>query len=1049
MINDIESKILQLVSKEDYETGMKYDEDAIFMYSPYVNYSGKHFPFSVSTDTNYLDYEVEVLIKGGKIFTECDCPKFRRNKSCQHVAACLISYSDYIFKMESNESIKKKSLAFLDNLTKNYKAPTLAGVKKALQLEPSLKIEINSSMWGTSVYKALKVKIGEKKMYSLNNKFRDFIEAYKDGKKFSFGKDFEYDPDKHFLTKKQEELLLDLEQVYHRSPQFNLDDQSFIRFIQDNKNEYYMEYSTRPQKLKEGLFFPSSLTKEENNYKLDLNFNPYELCFLTDDNSYVYYNREIYHLNSDEQKLLVNIMDNEIEKLIFTDKQFEDFKKVFLPYIKNNITIDESVTNLKISKEPTASFYFDILEDQIEANIIFNYDGYEVEWNSNNPNEPIVRDKMYENKVLEVLFPYDFVMVKDKIILDGYEKIVDFIENSIEEISLKYPVYTSERLKALNIVRKPRVTSTFHLGVNQILNYHLEVDGIDETEIKNLFASLKQRKKYYRLKNGDLLDMSSEEIQELNRLQEDLELDDFDGKIPKFRALYLDSLKDHSHIINTDNSFDKFINQFKEYQNVNLKFTKEEKEMLRDYQVDGVRWLYTIYKCGFGGILADEMGLGKSFQTIVFIKKILEKDDKILIVSPTSLVYNWEAEFDKFGPELSYQVFSGNKIERKKALEEYQGNIYITSYGLLKEDFDFYEKENFKLFIIDEAQAIKNPVSDVTKTVKKIEATAKFALTGTPIENSLLELWSIFDFIMPGFLANANAFNQKYKIKEDFDEDTNNLLARLKMQIKPFLLRRKKMDVAKDLPEKIENNIYVDLEEDQKKIYAGAVAEANKLMEEAIQSGGFKKNQVIILSLLTRLRQICIDPRIVYKNYTKKSSKIEELIKVVKEVIDNGHKLLLFTNFRTALDIVKDEFEKNKISYYMIAGDVPAKKRKDLVDNFNKDNTNAFLIMLKSGGTGLNLTSADVVIHLDLWWNPQAENQATDRTHRIGQTNTVTVVKIITKNTIEERILELQERKKILSDKLIEDGTDEAAYFRSLTEEDIRELLRYENEEAK
>lgn len=1049
MINEVEAKILQIVSKEDYEAGLKYDEDAIFMYSPYVNYNGKHFPFSVDSEAGYLDYEVEILLKGGKIFTECDCPKFRRSKSCCHVAACLISYSDYIFAMESNESIKKKSLTFLENLTKNYKAPTITGVKKALKLEPFLKIDIHSSMWGTDVNKTLKVKIGETKMYSLNTKFRDFIEAYKAGEKFSFGKDFEYDPDKHFLAKKEEELLLDVDQIYHRSPQFNLDDQSFVRFIQANKNGYYLEYSTKPRKLKEGLFFASSLSKVENNYKLDLNFSPYELCFLTDDKSYVYYNFEIYHLNADEQKLLVNIINNDIEKLIFTEKQFEDFKKVFLPYIKNNITIDESVTNLKISKEPTASFYFDILEDQIEANIIFNYDGYEVEWNSNNPNEPIVRDKMYENKVLEVLFPYDFVMVKDKIVLEGYEKIVDFIENSIEEISLKYPVYTSERLKALNIVRKPRVTSTFHLGVNQILNYHLEVDGIDETEIKNLFASLKQRKKYYRLKNGDLLDMSSEEIQELNRLQEDLELDDFDGKIPKFRALYLDSLKDHSHIINTDNSFDKFINQFKEYQNIDLEFTKEEKEMLRDYQVDGVRWLYTIYKCGFGGILADEMGLGKSFQTIVFIKKILEKDDKILIVSPTSLVYNWEAEFDKFGPELSYQVFSGNKIERKKALEEYQGNIYITSYGLLKEDFDFYEKENFKLFIIDEAQAIKNPVSDVTKTVKKIEATAKFALTGTPIENSLLELWSIFDFIMPGFLANANAFNQKYKIKEDFDEDTNNLLARLKMQIKPFLLRRKKMDVAKDLPEKIENNIYVDLEEEQKKIYAGAVAEANKLMEEAIQSGGFKKNQMIILSLLTRLRQICIDPRIVYKNYTKKSSKIEELIKVVKEVIDNGHKLLLFTNFRTALDIVKDEFEKNKISYYMIAGDVPAKKRKDLVDNFNKDNTNAFLIMLKSGGTGLNLTSADVVIHLDLWWNPQAENQATDRTHRIGQTNTVTVVKIITKNTIEERILELQERKKILSDKLIEDGTDEAAYFRSLTEEDIRELLRYENEEAK
>ena len=348
------------------------------------------------------------------------------------------------------------------------------------------------------------------------------------------------------------------------------------------------------------------------------------------------------------------------------------------------------------------------------------------------------------------------------------------------------------------------------------------------------------------------------------------------------------------------------------------------------------------------------------------------------------------------------------------------------------------------MFVIDEAQNIKNPKTGLTKAVKSIEANTKIALTGTPIENSVVELWSIFDFIMPGFLASLVRFQQKYKVK-DFDEETNQLLENLKKQVEPFILRRKKKDVVKDLPMKTENNIYIDLNEEQKKIYAAEVKNANEEMTTLIQNGGFAKNKMIILSLLTKLRQICISPSLILENYQNGSSKMENLLKIIKELVINGHKILLFTSFKTALEMVKKMLDEEGISSYTIAGDVSAQKRKMLVDAFNKDDTNVFLIMLKSGGTGLNLTSADVVIHLDLWWNPQAENQATDRTHRIGQTKNVEVIKLICKGTIEEKILTLQQKKKLLSDKILEGGMDDASYLKKLTEKDIRDLLSYEN----
>ena len=594
----------------------------------------------------------------------------------------------------------------------------------------------------------------------------------------------------------------------------------------------------------------------------------------------------------------------------------------------------------------------------------------------------------------------------------------------------------------------------FGIGQDNILSYNFNLGDINSSELVSIFDSIKDKKKYYRLKNGDIINLEDESLQELNNLTEELELTDEEiingkGSILKYRAIYLDSLKKTKYsIISTDNLFDNFIKNFYEYKDSNLSL--EDTSILRDYQLTGVKWLYNLAKTGFGGILADEMGLGKTIQVIYYIKQMLKDNptSKFLIVVPTSLAYNWEHEFDSFASQIKKAICIGSKEKRKHILKDLNKiNVIITTYGLLREDEEIYENLNFNTMIIDEAQNIKNNHAGITKVVKSIKAETKFALTGTPLENSILELWSIFDFIMPGYLANLTKFQSKYKIK-DFDEDSEILIKGLSKQINPFILRRKKSDVVKELPEKLINDIYIDLKDEQKKLYVAELNRVKEEMDKIIKEEGMNKARFLILQLLTKLRQICIDPSIVYDNYSDGSNKIEQLENIVSEYTKNNHKVLIFSSFKTALNIVKEKLNNAKIKTYMIDGSVPAKTRIEMVDNFNEnDDIKVFLIMLKSGGTGLNLASADVVIHLDLWWNPQAENQATDRAHRIGQTNTVEVIHLINKGTIEEKILELQNKKRILSDKLIDGEIRDKNIISELTKEDIEKLLSYENRE--
>ena len=402
---------------------------------------------------------------------------------------------------------------------------------------------------------------------------------------------------------------------------------------------------------------------------------------------------------------------------------------------------------------------------------------------------------------------------------------------------------------------------------------------------------------------------------------------------------------------------------------------------------------------------------------------------------------NWFNETKKFAPKLKVMVINGDAIERKEKIKELNNyDLVITSYDLLKRDIDVYKELNykFKFIIADEAQYIKNNNTKNAKAIKLIEADTKYALTGTPIENSLNELWSIFDFIMPGYLFTYKKFKQNYEMPIIREQDER-VLNKLKMLIEPFVLRRTKKEVLKELPDKSTSIVNNEMTEEQEKIYLSYLAQARDELNEEIEEKGFEQTRIKILALLTRLRQICCHPSLFISNYKGESGKLNQCIELLKDGIESGHKILLFSGYTSMFEIIEKQLNKNDIKYLKLTGKTKVSERLELINEFNtNDDIKVFLISLKAGGTGINLTSADMVIHYDPWWNLSVENQATDRTHRIGQTKKVQVYKLITKNSIEEKMYDLQKRKEELIDNMLSTDTK---FINKLSKEDILGLF--------
>ena len=445
---------------------------------------------------------------------------------------------------------------------------------------------------------------------------------------------------------------------------------------------------------------------------------------------------------------------------------------------------------------------------------------------------------------------------------------------------------------------------------------------------------------------------------------------------------------------------------------------------MRSYQKTGFSWLKTLEKYGFGGILADDMGLGKTIQIIALLLDEKKRTGKTsIVVCPSSLYINWEKEINRFSNNIKTLIVSGSAEQRAELIKNISDyDVIITSYDLLKRDIEQYSNFNFKYVIADEAQYIKNNNTKNAKALKELRSEVRFALTGTPIENSLAELWSIFDFIMPGYLYSYKKFKDEFETVIIKENDTATM-QRLQKLVAPFVLRRIKKEVLKELPDKTEQIMYSKMDEEQQKLYNSYLALAKVKMKQEIASNGFEKSKFKILSLITRLRQICCHPKLFLEDYNGESAKLNQCLEIIEGAIAAKHKILLFSGFTSMFDIITKELEKRGIEYSILTGQTKVDTRIEMVDEFNKDdNIKVFLISLKAGGTGLNLTGADMVIHFDPWWNLSAQNQATDRAYRIGQRNNVQVFKLISENSIEEKIQKLQDKKQDLTDSVIKSG---------------------------
>ena len=603
--------------------------------------------------------------------------------------------------------------------------------------------------------------------------------------------------------------------------------------------------------------------------------------------------------------------------------------------------------------------------------------------------------------------------------------IVATVLNGLENLNKE----TNDEYIDENITINPNITLDISQSRNGYMSMKLDIEGVDSNEYREIFSSYKNNNRLYRMKNGAYLDLKDNALEQAFKLIDILNIyNDFDNmKIPNNKAIYLEKLIEEEDLsfVNGSKYVSNVVKKFDKVKSKNYEIPKDLNATLRDYQVSGFEFFKTLSDYQFGGILADEMGLGKTIQTIAFL--LSNKDKKSIVITPTALIYNWKNELEKFAPTLKVGLLHAAKSEREKILDNIDNyDVILTTYTTYKNDIDKYKNINFDYCIIDEAQNIKNPDAIITKAIKNVNAKVKFALTGTPIENNLMELWSIFDFIMPGYLYN------KSKFKSIFVNNDKNIIE-LKNLIKPFILRRTKKEVITELPDKIEQKIIIDLEKEHKRAYKGYVNLITRKIKENNQ------DNITVFSYLTKLRQLCLSPELMVKNYQGKNSKLDVLINIINDSSDE--KILVFSQFTKVLEVIGKRLNEENISYSYLDGKTSAMDRVKLVEEFNTNNNKVFLISLKAGGTGLNLTSANIVVHFDPWWNPAVEDQASDRAHRIGQKNVVNVIKLIAKDTAEERVINLQETKKELIEDVINGNLDNSSTLKNLSKDDIIDLF--------
>ncbi|MDQ0351929.1 SNF2 family DNA or RNA helicase [Alkalibacillus filiformis] len=1015
-------------------------------------------------------YNVKVKVDSSQVSYSCDCPAHSQYNQCKHSVAVLLKISNQleaeITHYDDIHSRLKRYNSFQEQ--RDYSTEMIQLLSNHLQgnstNKETLQVEFILKPYDPLLHDqmlSIEMKLGVGRTYVVKS-LKKFLESVDEQKEHYFTPNFSYDPEIHQFTEEDQQAVNLLLEMYRNDVFYDnrwqtppsskamtippVIAQQLLRALADChcQLEYNNEYYGKINWVENGAPFQFSLNQNEEQYELTL--DDFHDAQYFKDYGIIRENETFFKLNNKQ----MNIM-NDLYKLLYRSKQAsvpikkqqaDSFISHVIPNLEElgHVQMSQEVQQSIINPPLQATMHLDLDEDRLTANVRYNYDDIVIDpmqpdhIQKENHDHILVRDVVEENKIMSLIEYASFKFNGQELYLDDEEEVFTFLYDVLPQLDESIAIYSTQPVR--NLLREDIEYPTVNVEYDSNENF-LEVDfdlgDIDQSEISQIIQSVVEKKRFYRLPNGSYVPLQDDSFAEMSHMLKELRLNTQDInegtiQLPAYRGLQIDEISQGLKR-KYNEAFEKLIQDIKNPENFEATIPLSLNADMREYQKVGFQWLKSLSRYQFGGILADDMGLGKTLQAIAFLQSEKEENATVqpaIIVAPASLVYNWQAEFEKFAPTMNIKVVHGSVGERETVLKHVdQYDVIITSYPLIRQDIEHYQSMQFSTLILDEAQAIKNSLTKQAKAVRAIRARKRFALSGTPIENSLDELWSIFDVILPGF----------FPAKKEFRNLSEEQISRMS---RPFILRRIKEDVLTELPDKIETVQHSELTTKQKQLYLGYLEKIQGAAANALSTEGFQKNRMKILAGLTRLRQLCCHPLLFIEDYDGESGKLNQLLEMVETARESGKRILIFSQFSSMLKIIHNKlFESNQDAFYL-DGQTPSKDRVEMVERFNEGEKDIFLISLKAGGTGLNLTGADTVILYDLWWNPAVEEQAAGRAHRMGQQNVVQVFRLITRGTIEEKIHSLQQRKRELIENIIQPGE---TTFQSLSEQDIRELL--------
>lgn len=1023
-----------------------------------------HIYGSVLNDDKNWDYNthIKINVKNSDIIgTNCSCETFKENSKhiknyvCRHISATNdVFYSLAKKKMQKNKLKSNNKPKLVKEKNEEHKGKE----KRFLSLDINIKRMVKE---GITLFNC-EFRIGTGNL-NLILDLKDFLYKNSLKKPLKFNDGFTYNPLKdEFLDEDKRVLQFVASHKdmvsgrYLRLKQNNLKD--FLKLVDEKKkiNFNFNSINYEVKVKKENV--PVALTLKEGKEGFVLSHHKKFPVILNNSGDVMFFDRNLYLPRKRQLEYYIPIHKLFLKNNTITYKKSLENLRSLLEELKNiskNIVLDE---NIRVFKEKLMKTTFNLYKTKgrIYCNVKIDYCGYIIDLIRDEKDNSFLRDLKSENYIEFQLERFKFIKrEEDFCFIGSEEEMYELFSKGIKRLRELGEVLLSEELKEFKVLDSSLISSE----LKELSNFYKLKFDFGDFELRELMESIdamKRGDRFYRTKKV-YLDLEDPGIVNFLNLLEDLGLENINDNevyIDKSKVLYIqEKLKDRNlSFIKGGNVLQEIVGKLLNKEFKRKLVPKALNAELRPYQKEGFKWINEITDLGFGGVLADYMGLGKTLQIIAFL--LSQKKSKSIVVVPTSVIYNWMDEFEKFAPSIKIGLVHGSKSKRDKVLREFKRglgikieednlkeksyekyDVLLTTYGTLKNDEKAYENLSFDYCIIDEAQNIKNPAAQATLSVKNIKSRCNIALTGTPIENNLMELWSIFDFVMPGYLFTKERFRERFILDESN-------LSELKYLITPFILRRLKEDVLSELPEKLEKKYLVEMKGKQKQLYSFYVKAIKNQLNENKSSEKSGRDKINLFSYLTKLREICLDPSLVVPDYTGGSSKLTVVKEIVKDASESGKKILLFSQFTSVLKKIEEDFKKEDISYLYLDGGTSAKDRVERVKKFNEDsNIKVFLISLKAGGVGLNLTSASVVIHFDPWWNPAVEDQATDRAHRFGQENKVEVIKLVAKDTIEEKIVLMQEDKRELIQSLMDGKTMDGKGLKRLTEEEISKLF--------